>query len=176
VIYHAGAQVHYLHPYDTLKDANVRGTVEILRLACQERPKPVHYVSTLAVGAMARAGDCVYEDDDLADCTSDMGYIQSKWVTEGVLRLARARGLPISIYRPTRIGWHTKTAAANVDDFFIRLLAGCFELGLAPDIPMVENLIPVDFAARAIMYLSQRPMSANQTFHLQNPQPTRWRW
>jgi amino acid adenylation domain-containing protein/thioester reductase-like protein len=176
VIYHAGAQVHYLHLYDSLKATNVGGTVEILRLACQERLKPIHYISTLAVGTMASTGACVREADELTDCTSEMGYIQSKWVAEGLLHLARARGLPVAIYRPARISWHTKTAAANVDDFFVRLLAGCLQLGLAPDVPMVENLVPVDYIAQAIVHLSQRLQSANKTFHLQNLYPTTWQW
>ena len=49
VIYHNGAQVHFLHPYSTLKPANVLGTQEVLRLAATTQLKPVHFVSTLSV-------------------------------------------------------------------------------------------------------------------------------
>jgi thioester reductase-like protein len=174
VVYHVGAQVHYLHPYGTLKQANVQGTVEILRLACQERSKPIHYISTLAVVASSR--ERVYEDDDLPACTSPLGYVQSKWVAEGIIHLARARGVPVSVYRPGRIGCHSQRRIANSDDFFMRLLTACIELGLAPDVPMLENLIPVDYTARAIVHLSQQPALVNTTFHLINPKPTRWSW
>ncbi len=175
VIYHAGAYVKYLYPYSALKAANVQGSIEILRMACQDHLKPVHYVSTLAVAAESK-DVCVYEQDDLATCMGTMGYHQSKWVAEGIMHLARARGLPVSIYRPGRIGSHSQNGILNPDDFFVRLLAGCFELGLAPDVPMVENLIPVDFTAQAIVHLSQQQESQSKTFHLLNPQPTDWLW
>jgi thioester reductase-like protein len=105
-----------------------------------------------------------------------MGYIQSKWVAERIIRLARARGLQVAIYRPGRISGHSQTGATNLDDFFMRLIAGCIQLGLAPDIPMIENLIPVDYTAQAIVHLSQQPALASETLHLLNPQQTQWQW
>ena len=78
-------------------------------------------------------------------------------MAEGIYGSRGARGLPVTIYRPGRIGGHSQTGAANRDDFFLRLLAGCIQIGLAPDIPLVENLIPVDYAAQAIVHLSQQP-------------------
>ncbi len=174
VIYHAGAQVHYLHPYEALKPANVRGTAEILRLACQERTKPLHYISTLAVTASSR--ERVYEDDDLPECSSPLGYVRSKWVAEGLIGLARARGLPVAVYRPGRIGCHGQSGVANPDDFFVRLLAGSIQLGLAPDVAMLENLVSVDYTAAAIVHLSRPSALGDKTFHLINPKPTSWRW
>jgi amino acid adenylation domain-containing protein/thioester reductase-like protein len=176
VIYHTAAQVHYLHPYAALKPANVQGTVEVLRLACLEKVKPVHYVSTLAVAVAAGHEGLVREDEELSICTSVKGYDQSKWVAEAILKIARARGLPVAIYRPGRIGSHSHSGASNSDDFFVRLVAGCLQLGAAPDIPLVENLLPVDVAAHMITRLSQQPALANTTFHLRSPHPTDWRW
>lgn len=50
VIYHAGAWVNGLFDYATLKEANVMGTVEVLRLASYSlKVKPLHYVSTISV-------------------------------------------------------------------------------------------------------------------------------
>ncbi|MCG8349067.1 MAG: amino acid adenylation domain-containing protein [Chloroflexales bacterium] len=176
VIYHAAAQVHYLHPYAALKSANVQGTIEVLRLACLDKVKPVHYVSTLAVTLAAGHEGVVREDAELSICTSAKGYEQSKWVAEAILGIARARGLPVSIYRPGRIGSHSRSGASNSDDFFVRLVAGCLQLGAAPDIPLVENLLPVDVTAQIITRLSQQLVLANTTFHLQNPHQTDWRW
>jgi thioester reductase-like protein len=175
-IYHAGAQVHYLYPYQTLKAANVQGSAEVLRLASQGCVKPVHYISTIAVAAASNGGQWGRQDGGIARAMHAMGYAQSKWVAEGIMRLARARGVPVAIYRPGRIGSHSQTGAANLDDFFVRLVAGCIQIGLAPDIPMIENLIPVDYAAQAIVSLSQQSTIENQTFDLLNPQPTSWQW
>src|ERR1700741_570165 len=104
------------------------------------RVKPVHYISSIAVAVMTNDGLWNYAYGDGNADMQPMGYAQSKWVAEGIMRLAQARGVPVAIYRPGRIGSHSQTGAANLDDSFVRLLAGCMQLGLAPDIPMVENL------------------------------------
>lgn len=176
VIYHAAAQVHYLHSYARLKPTNVQGTVEILRLAATARVKPVHYVSTLSVALEAAHEGVMYEDEPLTRCSSTKGYDQSKWVAESIVTQARARGLPVAIYRPGRIGSHTVSGASNHDDFLVRMIVGCVQLGAAPDIPMAESLFPVDLAARTIVHLSRQPELAHTTFHLQNPQPSSWNW
>jgi len=175
-IYHAGAQVHYLHSYEMLRQTNVGGTVEILRFACDTRLKEVHYISTLAVPGSVGGRRVCREQDELAGCESPMGYVQSKWVAEALLRLARGRGVPVTIYRPGRINSHSEFAVVNEEDFFVHLLAGCMYLGQAPNIPLVENLIPVDYAARAIVHLSFGRHADGQTYHLLNPQPTPWQW
>src|SRR5262249_47915849 len=48
-VFHNGALVNMVPPYQALKAANVLGTGEVLRLACQTKPKPVHYISTVSV-------------------------------------------------------------------------------------------------------------------------------
>jgi hypothetical protein len=45
-IYHAGALVKWIYPYQSLKATNVFGTQEILRLASRGPLKPVHFIST----------------------------------------------------------------------------------------------------------------------------------
>ena len=49
VIYHNGAWVNALYPYERLRAANVLGTQEVIRLAALGHPKPLHYISTLAI-------------------------------------------------------------------------------------------------------------------------------
>lgn len=177
LIYHSGAQVHYLYPYVALRAANVQGTAEVLRLASIGAPKPVHYISTLATTLRATGQVTVFEDDPLGPCESTRGYDQSKWVAERLVQLAGARGLPVSVYRPGRIGSHSRTGVFNDGDFFVRLLAGCLRLGQAPDIELQENLLPVDEAARAIVRLAEQATPPGvTTFHLLNPQHTSWRW
>ena len=45
-VFHNGATVNYLLNYDRMRDANVLGTNEVLRLAFEGRPKSFNYVST----------------------------------------------------------------------------------------------------------------------------------
>ena len=48
-IYHNGAKVNYVQPYHMHKDTNVTGTENIIKLACTEQVKPVHFLSTIAI-------------------------------------------------------------------------------------------------------------------------------
>lgn len=175
VIYHSGALVNFIYPYAALKPANVLGTQEILRLATTGRTKPVHHISTISVVArpQAEAAGNIDEDDGIGyNSVIESGYIQSKLVAEGLVAESRARGLPAWIYRPGRILGHSLTGAGNADDFLMRLIIGCVQLGVAPEIDMYENLLPVDYLAQAIIHLSQHAREGVQAFHLISEQPT----
>ncbi len=174
VIYHNGAGVNFLAPYAALAAANVRGTREILRLACTGAAKPLHYVSTVAVldsAAHAGAGP-VAEDDPLGDCRGLRGgYAQSKWVAEKLVAAARARGLPVAVYRPGTISGDSRSGAGNPKDFAISLVKSFVQLGAVMDMQGEVDLAPVDFVGRAIVWLSRQPASLGETFHMINPRP-----
>ncbi|WP_366558121.1 SDR family oxidoreductase [Okeania sp. SIO3B5] len=55
VIYHVGVKVHHLLSYSLLKNANVLGTQEVLRMASLAKIKPVHYVSTISLFSAPKA-------------------------------------------------------------------------------------------------------------------------
>jgi thioester reductase-like protein len=59
----------------------------------------------------------------------------------------------------------------NADDFLCRLIRGCIELGLAPDLDVSLDMTPVDYASRALVALSRSPR-AEGVFHLVNPSPS----
>jgi thioester reductase-like protein len=173
-IYHNGALVNFMYPYALLRAANVLGTQEVLRLACQGRPKPVHLVSTVGALGMSAPPDGELTEDDRLPLRQlvESGYVQSKWVAEKLALAARERGLPVSIYRVTRIWGHSATGAGNPDDFLFRLLKGCVQLGCAPDLSFQANLVPADYVARALVHLSGLPEAAGRAFHLANASPT----
>jgi hypothetical protein len=54
VIYHNGALVNFVYPYQALKKLNVLGTQEILRLASQVKLKPVHFISTASFNYLSQ--------------------------------------------------------------------------------------------------------------------------
>lgn len=173
VIYHNGAWVHHIYPYSILKPANVLGTQEILRLASQIKTKPVHFISSSGVAASkVKSGvKLVYEQDSLNENElPDNGYSQTKWVAEKLVQMAAERGIPISIYRPSRISGHSQTGVFNSNDFLYKLIIGCVQLGSAPDIDIRENIVPVDYVSKAIVHLSQQEKSLGKTFHLVHPQ------
>ncbi len=174
VIYHNGAAVNMLYPYQELKAANVGGTKEVLRLASHGKVKPLHYVSTLSV--LPHTGhtrdQVVSEQDQLDDYRAYVkgGYAQSKWVAEKLVTIARSRGLPTTIYRPGRITGHSQTGVWN-PDMLTQMIKSCVQLGKAPFFLSEDtvDMTPVDYISRGIVALSRRRTSLGQAFHFLNP-------
>jgi nonribosomal peptide synthetase MxcG len=173
-IYHNGARVNHLEPYARLRLANVDGTSEVLRLATTTRLKPVHYVSTCDVAVNMGDNPAVLREDLRVDARSLMpnGYVASKWVAEGLVRAAAERGVPVVIYRPSRVCGHTVTGAGSIDDSFWNLIRAMVVLAAAPVVgEQTVDLVPADHVAAAIAHLSRQPGSIGKTFHLTNPRP-----
>ncbi len=177
-IYHVGANVNFVYPYEALKAANVSGTQEILRLASQGELKPVHFVSTLAVHHTGGSsnGRVFFEDEDLVGVGTPFGgYAQSKWVAERMVLTALERGLPVAIYRPGLVTGHSVTGAWNTDDMISTLVIASQAMGALPKLDVKVDLVPVNYVSRAIITISQQPGSLNQIFHLANPRPMAYR-
>ena len=174
VIYHNGAWVHHVSPYSLLRETNVLGTQEILRLACQHHPKPLHFTSTLSVlPSISPSGQVRMSETDPLDRypVPAGGYNRTKWVAEQLVAQAGDRGLPITIYRPGPISGHSQTGAFNTNDFLYRLMQGYIQIGSAPQGAMPLDILPVDYVSRAIAYLSQKSQSQGNVFHLIHPEP-----
>ncbi|GCL38740.1 amino acid adenylation participated protein like [Sphaerospermopsis reniformis] len=175
VIYHCGAWINVIYPYSVLKPANVLGTQEIIRLASEIKVKPLHYISTTSVLSAATPNEAgLILESDLLDQYQvlENGYVQSKWVAEKLVMQARDLGLPVAIYRASRITGSTKTGISNTDDLFCRLVKGCLETRIFPDVQMEDNLTPVDYVSKIIVNLSGQKESLGKAFHLVNPEST----
>ena len=170
VIHHCGAEVNFLYPYEKLRAANVHGTQEVLRLAAR-RAVPVHHVSTLAVvHGMGAAGVRRVTESTPLDGVEllAMGYPESKWVAEEVVRGAARAGLPVVVHRPYEVSGATTDHVWNSGAALCELFRIIAELGLAPDLDLALNLVPVDFVAGAIVDLALRRAAEGQTYHLVN--------
>ncbi|EPE06501.1 nonribosomal peptide synthetase 10 [Ophiostoma piceae UAMH 11346] len=157
-VVHAGAHVNLVYPYDALRDANVGGTKEVLRLAARGQAT-VHYVSTN--GVLPPAKHAWNEDDtpvstpgDVVDKIPD-GYGQTKWVAEQLVAAAAQQGLPARIYRPGTLGGHSHTGATNPRDVVTALIVESLRIGYSPNVDgwRVE-MTPVDAAASKILGLA----------------------
>ncbi|HET9619872.1 MAG TPA: amino acid adenylation domain-containing protein, partial [Kofleriaceae bacterium] len=166
-VIHNGAWVNFALPYARLRDANVLGTRELLRLAATARKKPFHFVSTLDVQP-PREGATHGDVTALAT-----GYAQSKWVGEALVQAAARRGLPVSIFRAGLLVGDAIEGRWTSDDFAKRLLLATLRLGAAPEVDLALDLTPVDFASRALVRLAGA--GATGVFHLANPRPIAWR-
>ncbi|AOX00331.1 hypothetical protein BJP34_13485 [Moorena producens PAL-8-15-08-1] len=175
VVYHVGAKVHHLWSYALLKDANVLGTQDVLRLASLGKIKPLHYVSTLFSTSQTDQPILESATTNHSDLPN-VGYVQTKWVGEQLVWEAKERGLPITIYRPSRISGHSQTGVSSFDDLLSRLVKGCIRLQSFPNWNgFSENLVPVDYVSRAIVCLSQQNRLFGKAFHLINPKSVPFR-
>jgi thioester reductase-like protein len=171
-IYHPGALVNFIYPYRDLRDVNVAGTREVIRLAGLVRAIPVHYVSTTAVLAgLGVAGvRKVTEDTPLAHADRlRVGYVETKFVAEELLRNAGRAGLPVTIYRPMDIVGSRRTGAWNTATEMCALIRFITDTGLAPDIDLPLDFVPADTCAAAIRYISSTEGAAGRTYHLAGP-------
>ncbi|MFD5911561.1 type I polyketide synthase [Streptomyces massasporeus] len=169
-VYHAGATVHWLHPYEALRAANVHGTREILRLAARHRTVPVHYISTVGVfnGPVTLGVPLKVTDPTGPAEALPSGYLQSKWVAEQLVGLARDRGLPVSVHRVDVISGDTRNGACQTRDFVWLSLKGLLQAQAAPaGVSGRFHLLPVDYVSAAIVGISRRE-PAGGTFHLFN--------
>ncbi|HEV7558696.1 MAG TPA: SDR family oxidoreductase, partial [Kofleriaceae bacterium] len=86
----------------------------------------------------------------------------------------REVGIPIAIYRPGRLTGHSQHGTSNASDLLDNLIQTCVRLGAAPDLDLLVDMVPVDFASAALVRLSLRPESLGKTFHLGHPRPIPW--
>ncbi|EWC47579.1 L-aminoadipate-semialdehyde dehydrogenase [Drechslerella stenobrocha 248] len=163
-VIHNGAQVHWVYPYSTLRAANVLGTLAAIKLCGTGKPKTFAFVSSTSVldndhyvalsdTILERGGAGVPESDDLEGSSTGLGtgYGQSKWAAEYITREAGKRGLRGTIVRPGYVTGDTLTGVTNTDDFLVRMIKGCIQLGQTPDIHNTVNMVPVDHVARVVV-------------------------
>ncbi len=175
VIYHNGARLNLFQPYEALRPDNVAGTETLLRLACEARRKPFHYVSSLGVFDFPDPANPLSFDE--RDAPFDIGrlrfgYTQSKAVAECLVHEAGRRGLETTIYRPGLVNACSESGVYTIDDFPAKLIKSWLNLGVAPEPDRDLLLTPVNFVSRAIVGLSLDPGSAGRTYHLVNPART----
>ena len=164
-IYHNGATVNYLFNYDRMRDANVLGTNEVVKLAFEGRAKSLNYVSTTFVFGWATK-DVLYETDVNEDLNLlDFGYSQSKWVAERVVDDARSKGLRVRIFRPALVS-PSVTGGGNNFDIAVRLVAFMVNHGIGVDTMNQVSFVPADVVANNIVAISNTPGTENQTYHV----------
>ena len=152
------------------------GTLTALSLCKTGRPKRFVFISSTSVldsdhyvrlsdSILAKGGAGILESDDMQGSKLDLptGYGQSKWVSEQLVMEAGRRGLQGAIVRPGYIVGDSVSGGnrysslhrvrrlilvVNTDDFIVRLIKGCAQLGLIPEIYNTVNMVPVDHVAR----------------------------
>ncbi|MFI0263780.1 amino acid adenylation domain-containing protein [Streptomyces sp. NPDC017056] len=176
LIVHAGAQVNFVYPYAALAPANVGGTRTVLGLAAAHHLKPVHYISTVAVRSGDGAAGVRHAEEDTRPGHPELislGYPQTKWVAERLVHQAAERGLPTAVHRPYEITGTRKRGVWNTDTMMCALFRTIAETGIAPDIPLPLDFVPVDYTAQAVVHILTHEQPDGRAYHLTNPRPAR---
>ncbi|QNT91974.1 Linear gramicidin synthase subunit D [Streptomyces griseofuscus] len=175
-IVHCGARVNFAYPYRALAPINVGGTRTMLELAGEHTTKPLHYISTIAVIAgFGTAGVRHVEEDtplDHADRIS-LGYPETKWVAENLVVEAGRRGLPVAVHRPYEVTGTVDRGVWNTDTMMCALFRTIAETGLAPDMALPLDFVPVDYTADAITHIITHEEPDGRVYHLTNPRAAR---
>lgn len=176
-IYHAAACTRLNQAYDHAERHNVLGTRNVLEFARTSQhlggPGRFHHISTAYV-AGRRTGSIREQE---LDCGQDFFncYEWSKFETERALRRAATK-LPVTIYRPGVLIGHSKTGRVRRFTGIYQVLRR-IERGLVKTLPcrndFLLDVLPVDYAARAIVRLAALPASIGNTFHITSGAPNR---
>jgi thioester reductase-like protein len=166
LIFHNAADTRLTETFAQLKPVNILGSVEVLRLACRARIKPVHYFCSIAVYPR-RAGESVEREAELME-TEDIsgGYRQTEWVADKLMHQARARGVPAYVYRLGVVTGSSKNGVCTTRTFFNNMIKSSIQLGAAMiyDIPL--EMVPVDYASAAVAHIALRSSVSPSTFNL----------
>jgi amino acid adenylation domain-containing protein/thioester reductase-like protein len=173
LVLHNGAMVNFLFDYRAHRRANVRGTVELLRLAMAHRPVPLHHVSTLAT----LQTEALRHEDPLPERFEpsragmpDGGYARSKLVAERYLAAARARGALVTVLRLGEVMPSADNGYPNASALTHLLLAAFPRLGVRPDAAILSDYTPVDHVAARVVAAVCDPDAWGRTFHVFHPE------
>ncbi|WP_431980330.1 amino acid adenylation domain-containing protein [Streptomyces qinglanensis] len=177
-IVHAGSLINFAYPYEVLRRTNVEGARTLLELATTHTLKPVHHISSIVtLAGFGTAGVRRVTEDQLPEHGDrlSLGYAESKWVVERMMLAAAGRGLPLTMHRPYEITGTRDRGIWNTDTLMCAWFRTIAETGLAPDVELPLDFVPVDYTAEAIVHILRSQQPDGRTYHLTNPRDARLR-
>lgn len=169
VIFHSGAGVNYIQPYENLRGSHVIATKEIVKMCFNKKQKELHHMSSSTTCGFfdAEKHPVLYETDiNYTGDNINFGYGQGKWAAEMIVYNAIKLGLKCKIYRPSFLTSDSKKATYHEQDIIVKI----FELMLDHKKTFYGdfylNCIPVDIAASNIISLSLMKDFYSKIFHI----------
>jgi thioester reductase-like protein len=157
--------------------ANVASLRELLSIATSHKPKTFNYISTLSIFQASPKGPSrvvhEYTETDSEEHRNSQGYTASKWVGERFIMEASRRGIPCNIFRLGLIWADAKGGRYDELQREYRLLKSCLMSGYGiQDYEFELPPTPVDYVARAIVFLANAHANGQGIFHLSSPYPS----
>ncbi|MFB4309601.1 amino acid adenylation domain-containing protein [Actinomadura sp. GTD37] len=153
-ILHNAAMINLARDYRAHRDANVSGTVEVLRLATTTRLKHVHFMSTIGVlpaGVDDEGAAALETPVDPAGPRPGDGYGLSKWVGERLLEQAADRGVPTTVYRLGEVLPHSGTGVPSRRGLSDLIIKACLHTGSWFRSPVAMDCTPVDYVGAFVV-------------------------
>ncbi|MFA6008626.1 MAG: thioester reductase domain-containing protein [Desulfobacteraceae bacterium] len=170
-IWHCGATVDWMKPYDALKNTNVEGTREIIKMAGTVQIKTLHFISSLAVLPLVNGENQWFEQPVNDPRGITVGYGQSKWVAEQLCLKASRWNIPVYVYRFDYVAGTPGKGVMKESDFIARLIKGSIQLGVIPLEETNFDIIPVDYLCRMMTAIAQSGDNHGKIYHLINRRP-----
>ena len=173
-VHHAAAISYLGIQAPRMREVNVEGLREVLEVCLGMRKLERICLWSTAFVAGDREG-VVREDELFVGQHFRNAYEETKAEAERLARTAMAK-LPITIVRPSILVGDSVTGAVSRLDGPYLLVNAIVHAGQTP-VPLPGrgqhplHLVPVDYAARAALFLTRHPDALGGTFHLTDPQP-----
>jgi amino acid adenylation domain-containing protein/thioester reductase-like protein len=177
-VYHCATRMNHLETYAATKAANVESSQTLVRFATEQRPKVINFISTLDVfsaetGGISRSVS-EHSSIDAEKHRKSQGYVASKWVSEKIFMLANERGIACNIFRLGLTWADTKLGRYDELQREYRLLKTCLLSGYGiQDYHYEVPPTPVDYAARAVVFLANQHADGKGIFHVSSPDQMR---
>ncbi|MEX1669043.1 SDR family oxidoreductase [Zhongshania guokunii] len=178
-----GSVKHFYHLaaiYDLKADAesqeiaNIEGTKNAIAAAETMEAKCFHLASSIAAAGLYRG---VFREDMFEEARGlEHAYFRTKHLSEGLVR--NECKIPYRIYRPAMVVGDSKTGEIDKIDgpyYFFKLLQS-LRNRLPQWLPLIGieggqmNIVPVDYVADAMDFLSHKAGMDGRCFHLVNPE------
>ncbi|MGA1823079.1 MAG: thioester reductase domain-containing protein [bacterium] len=179
---HVAASTNLVMPYDYLASINVQGVKNIIDFALQTKQKYLLHMSSYHVMA-----DVVYRSNfaftekhfDVGQKFPNMGYQQTKFEGERLVREASKDGLLWNIFRPGNIFGEAKGGLYPLElsgsaSIFHRLFELIIKSGVAAAGKYYFDVTPVDYITKATLFLGLKRKSFFETYHLLNTDKKQW--
>ncbi|MFC9541874.1 amino acid adenylation domain-containing protein [Lysinibacillus sp. NPDC056959] len=179
-IIHCGGDVRHYGDREHFIQVNVESTKYLLEMSKDARAR-FHYISTISISGHAPhdAKEFLFSERDFDRGQQlDNVYVESKFLAEKLVREAIKEGVPATVYRVGNLVGRTLDGRfqENIEgNAFYRLIKAILLLQIAPDIHTYIDLVPIDFASKAIVQLVCTKETEGETFHISNPVQLEWK-
>ncbi|MDZ3952380.1 amino acid adenylation domain-containing protein [Bacillus thuringiensis] len=179
MIIHCGGDVRHYGDKEHFMQVNVESTRYLLQMS-KDAQASFHYISTISISGHAPhdTEEFLFSEYefDRGQCLDNV-YVESKFLAEKLVRDAMENGLSATVYRVGNLVGHSLDGRfqKNIEgNAFYRLIKAILLLKVAPNIHTYIDLVPIDFASKAIVQLACTKEAAKETFHICNPIQLEW--